>query len=373
MQLNDRWWNKTRRLSLTKDLVAWLEAAELTPQIKEFCAFVHNKIIIQNEDPRLFTNIHSDYWKRRMGTRHYKQVLELLKKNGFLEVNPPYSNLPGKEFTKSYRIPQISLNTGIQTLSFKVKYANLPRDESQITAPVLVFFLDCLRQLTLRDGEWPETGDTFRDAKILDSAQRILHGVWNVHFSEEGKRCYHAVIMAPRELRPLLCFKAAPDSPIFESDIKSCHPVLLLSLATDEGERQRYKQVLSRDIYKEIAAFGGNRRSRDEIKDDSWFFINGGRTNNITAAFFLNNFPVLAQIILKHPNISVYLQQLESEIVCRTVGVFAMEKKIWFVPQHDGFLSKSEADAAVLGASIQDNVQRVSGYRPEIKTVHLNP
>jgi hypothetical protein len=174
-------------------------------------------------------------------------------------------------------------------------------------------------------------------------------------------------------LRPMLAFKADPSQSLFEADIKTCHPMLLLTLVTDPKERLQYEQVLSGDIYQDIVRHSGGTVSREEVKDPIiWVFINGKQTENVAAAYFEANFPVLTRAILAHPNPAVYCQQLESDIICRKVGVAAMRRRIWFVPQHDGYLSKSQEDAATIAKLVKDEVEKVSGFRPGIKVNGLN-
>lgn len=370
------WWCKARTFYVTNDFADWLARCGLPEHMREFCAFVQNKVISQTDRDKLrfFTNVHSDVWRKKMGTRNPTKVIGLMVANGFLEVNRAYRTGTGTEqgFTMSYRLPPKCWASGVRSLSFKVRNPVPPKDESEITSPVLSYFLDSLNQLTLRDAPLPATGEPKRDACIAEYAEKIQQGIWNVHFSPQGRRCYHSVICAPAELRPLLMFKAKPDQPIFESDVKTCHPVLLLTLATDEAEREAYRRLLSGDIYQEIAAFSAVAYSRGDIKELIWVFVNGRRTDNCAAEFFQARLPILAAAILAHPNPAVYLQEQESNIICRTVGVVAMQRGIWFVPQHDGFLTKSPEDTAMISNLVQDEFKRVCGYRPAVKTECLN-
>ncbi len=126
----------------------------------------------------------------------------------------------------------------------------------------------------------------------------------------------------PKVARRNLILKSDASVPLFEYDIKSCMPVILLVLIQDPAERATLTTLLAGDIYTAIATERGITKNRDDIKDDFLMFVNGG-VHNYVYAFFRQHLPTLAAWALggkgAKKGMAWYGQRVESEIMAQEI------------------------------------------------------
>ncbi len=115
----------------------------------------------------------------------------------------------------------------------------------------------------------------------------------------KAKRLYHAAITMPKVARRNLILKSDPALPLFEYDVKSCTPVILLGLTHDPAEKAKLKTLLDGDIYTTIATESGVTKDRDKIKQDFMLFLNG-TVQNYVHKFFHTNLPSLTEWLIKN-------------------------------------------------------------------------
>lgn len=133
--------------------------------------------------------------------------------------------------------------------------------------------------------------------------------------------------------------------PLIEYDIKACHPFLLVTLIDDAGERKRYAELLAADIYTEIGkAMGIPERERvksaflrvvnTERKDREWY------QREPVLQFFQERFPRFTRSVLSvRTDLAITLQNFEAELMVQRLGTYCRTEGLFWIPQHDGWLS----------------------------------
>jgi hypothetical protein len=131
-----------------------------------------------------------------------------------------------------------------------------------------------------------------------------------------------AAILMPKVARKNLILKSDVSVPLFEYDVKSCMPVILLGLIQDPAERATLTALLDGDIYTAIASECGVTDSRDDIKREFLRFVNGG-VHNYVYTFFHQHLPMFAELVLKGKDadkgMAWFGQRVESEIMVQEV------------------------------------------------------
>lgn len=286
---NRPWWVKQRRFVVPSMLRAKIRNLPEDIQIK-YC-FIVSKVVIETKKfPAVFGNISSDYFDNFVGSG-YRDYLNQLKAWNIIEINEGYLNSGGSGFCKSYRLHSAARRAGKVKVCFKKKVVQPLRDRSELIDEVAEFVHQNLKRLTVRP-------DLLTQANVIDEvdaedwAERIHFEAFNVHYSPNARRLYHAAINMPKVARKNLILKADASVPLFDYDIKSCTPVTLLGLVKDPTERATLTALLNGDIYTAIADDSGVTKDRAEIKVDFLKFINGA-VRNYVFRFFRENLPNL--------------------------------------------------------------------------------
>jgi hypothetical protein len=347
--IKDRMWLKIRKFAITKSLNAKLEASNLTDEEKEWCCYIQNKVlmVLRRFDQ---AQIASKYFKTKIGPGYVKYI-RLLQEWGELTRSKHY--IPSGPITKGQNktcgIPTTSLESGTMIRNFKAERAKGAKDKSDLSSaePWIQFIHNNLKCLsiakTLKEIPDPET-----DSATHHDAGQIVFENFNVRRGDRCRRLFHSVIEMPKEGRASLIWRRTEKPVECEYDVKSCHPVLLLTLVTDEEERKRYINFLRRDIYDAIRVYGSIKDTRQGCKDTWAGFVNDPNhsheysKNNYVYQFYKKHFPLLTDAILKRSDMALHLQNLEADIMVDEVGKECMEHGIWYVPMHDGFLCKPE-------------------------------
>jgi len=228
------WWVKQRRFVVPSTLR--LKIGNLPEEIQVFYCFIVSKIVIESKKcPAMYHPIASKYFNDFVGSE-YRDFLNVLVGWKIIEINEAYQNDAGKGFTKSYRLHPTALAASKVKLDFKKKVVQPLRDKSELKDDVAKFVHDNLKRLDVRT-------DLLRQNNVIDEvdaedwAERIHFEAFNVHYSDKTKRLYHAAINMPKVARKNLILKADASVPLYEYDVKSCTPVILLGLANDPRKR----------------------------------------------------------------------------------------------------------------------------------------
>lgn len=269
--IKERMWLKIKKFAITKSLQEKLAHSDLTLEQQEWCCYIQSKVLRELRDKNQ-SSIHCKYFKNKIG-QGYTQWVKLLKEWEQLDgddfFKPPSAFSSGE--TKKYWIPQSALADGIVNRDFKVGRIKATKDKSRFPKhlPWIEFIHQNLKELSIRKEliGIPDD-DPVCAANCHDYAKRIFHGEFNCRLGNNSNRLSHSVILMPKVARQNLIWKATGMPLEFEFDVKSCHPVLLLMLATDETERKQYCRVLDRDIYDVIRVQGDIKDSRQGCKNE---------------------------------------------------------------------------------------------------------
>jgi len=372
----DRLWLKTKRFAVTNSLREILEKSGLPEQERERLAYIQNKVLTMPEIAgRIF--IGRTYWRDRCGSG-YKRYVDMLKDWKQLDGNPSYLSTgdPTTSFPKSFWVPKSALAGGICNLDFRRKKFRPSQPDDEPTDAVSHYALKCLSELTVvgDDSYWlPD--EPIRRSKIQDCCEKIASKNFDLGYGTHCRRLFHTVIMMPSDGRRNL---KHPYFPLVESDVKSCHPLLLLTLMTDANERTQYQTLLAGDIYTSIGDKMGVA-DRDQIKVDFLRVVNtkekslGWLRSEYIFQFFADGFPIFTREVLSvRTDLAAYLQNLEADLMVQQLGLFCMENILFWVPQHDGWISTVE-DNIRIAAYASKIIFNAIGFITKITTDYLNP
>ena len=381
----DRAWLKIRRFAITGSLKSKLgESAGFTDREREFICYIQNKILRETRKcPAYWANVGAKYWEDKCGG-NYRRWIDVLIGWGELEVNT--DERTGKErystgtgtgdgWPKSYRVPFSARASGVTKIDFRHR-ANRTKDRTDLkTADDIIRHVHkCCSLLTV-----PKTLvdilDPISDSAAHEFSRRVYWGDFNIRYGDKGGRLFHSVIEMPRKARANLEWKKG-GSPLFEYDIKSCHPVLLLTLFSDPLERERYSVLLDNDIYTTIRDVMGVPEDRDGVKIE--FMVCTNSTDRYVAEkrgfvyqFFKTQFPIFTREILDlRSDLAAYLQQRESEIMVQQLGRLCSERDIFWISCHDGWMGIEAGEVEIIRA-VAESFHRVTGYPVRIEKTEL--
>ena len=155
-----------------------------------------------------------------------------------------------------------------------------------------------------------------------------------------------------------------PFLPLVEYDLKTCHPYLLTTLFADESERRKYQDLIAADIYVEIGKAMGIAE-RDMVKTDFMRVVNRSDRSlewlekQYVFQFFTEQFPRFTKSVLTvRTDLALSMQNFEAELMVQRVGASCRSEGLFWVPQHDGWIStvtdgeiiRGYADKIVCGA-----------------------
>ncbi len=380
---NRPWWVKQRRFVIPSTLQVHIQ--NLPEEIQVFFCYIVSKVVIETKTyPALYHPISSKYFNDFIGSK-YRDFLNLLVDWKIIEINEAYQNDSGKGFPKSYRLHPTALAASKVKLDFKKKVAQPLRDKSELKDDVAEFVHENLKRLTVRTDLLPQA-DVIDEVDAEDAAEKIYFQAFNVHYAPKAKRLYHAAILMPKVARKNLILKSDASVPLFEYDVKSCMPVILLGLIQDPAERATLTALLDGDIYMAIANECGVTDSRDDIKREFLRFVNGG-VRNYVYTFFRQHLPMFAELVLKgkgaDKGMAWFGQRVESEIMVQEVPRHLMEtgtapnsvnqlskpltsrgnpdEGILYIPMHDGWLG-IERDEQRIANVVRSEFHRRLGY-----------
>lgn len=364
--------------------------------VQMICCYIVSKVVIETKKyPTQFKGISSQYFKDFIGSE-YADYLKVLDRDWqIIEINGSYWN--GEDgFCKGYRLRPQALASPLRKKCFPKKQVHPFKDKSEVTDKVIRFVHANLKRLTVR-------ADLIDQANLIDDvdaetwAERIYFGQFNVHYSAKAKRLYHAAITMPKVARRNLILKENPALSLFDYDIKSCTPVILLGLVKDPAERATLQLLLDGDIYAAIASECGVTKDRDSIKEDFMIFLNGAIPNYVHT-FFHKHLPALTELLMKGKNadkgMAWFGQRVEAEIMVQKVPRQLMEtgtgtlnntvqtkltnsltsrgnpEQLLYIPMHDGWLGLEQHERQI-AATVRQEFFRCLGYWVTITKTEL--
>ena len=377
------WWVEQRTFVVPSTLEAKIQ--DLPDDVRLNYCYIVGKVVIETKKfPSLYHNISSAYFGDFVGSG-YRAYLDRLEEWDIIQINNGYLNAGGSGFTKSYRLHPSAQAAAKVKLKFKKKQVHPLRDNSKLTDGVAAFVHENLKRLTVRTDLLPQA-DVIDEVDAEDAAEEIYFQAFNVHYSPKAKRLYHAAILMPKVARKNLILKSDASLPLFEYDVKSCMPVILLGLIQDPAERATLTALLDGDIYTAIASECGVTDSRDDIKREFLKFVNGG-VRNYVYTFFHQHLPTFAELVLKgkgaDKGMAWFGQRVESEIMVQEVPRQLMktvaapssvnqstlsltsrgnpDEGILYIPMHDGWLGIEQHEQRIASMVRNEFYQRL-GY-----------
>lgn len=376
-EVRKRPWLKMRVFCITASLQRKMAVDEtLTEKEREWLSYIQNKVLIEGRKDDKWANIGATYFLDKIGGG-YRRWVDRLVEWGELEVNESYKAAAGSGFTKSYQVPLAAKSTGTTTITFLRKKIQPPRPKPPITTGGVAFdWADKnLRRLTVAESLLVGP-NAITSAMVHESCWRIFYGDFNLRRGAVCRRLYHAVIEMAKEGRANLKLIDSSDT-LYEYDVKSCHPVLLLDLFTDPTERLRYSELLDVDIYDGVAAVMKKELSRDEVKEDFMAAINPENRKPSSLGrkwvyrFFRQEFPIFTEQVLNvRTDLAVELQSLEADLMVDELGRFCSENDLFWIPCHDGWMSTLSTEQKIVG-KVRDIFQSRCGYSVAVSRVDL--
>jgi hypothetical protein len=339
---------------------------------QEKLAFIQSTVIYcarQARHPAMYVNIGAKTFHAR--TKDYRRYINMLVELGELDVNEAYSQ---GSFTKSYRIPEAALASGLTTFSAKKQRIRKLNDKTVATTKSIAHQQKCFQQLRVRD-EFISTGDEAKDAIAKRALANVYFGCANIRKGKKVQREFNTILEIPSEARRNIVHKDGLQ--LAEFDFKSCHPFLIIDWASGV-EKECYAALITDpncDIYSYIASemrVPGSHRSlnvgcepdRKAIKLDVIKFLNGGG-NTVSEKFFQKSFPELhATIVAGGKANAAKLQNLEAAIM-EDLGNWCADNGVFYQQQHDGWLGRVDQSAAV-SEKLKELVTAKIGVTPTI-------
>jgi|GEM_PF-1455365 len=376
--IKERAWLKIKVFCITSSLQRKMAAdTTLTEEQKEWLAYIQSKVVTESRrNPALWVNIGTKYFKDRI-RGNYKRWILYLKGIGELDVNNPYKAAGGDGWPMSYCIPKVALDSGVVKISFKRIKIQPPRAKPAQPSGdvVLEYAATNLKRLTVAE-RLLSGPDAIHDVLIHQFCWMAFHGFFGLRRGANCRRLYHGVIEMPKEGRANLQLADSSEQ-LFEYDVKSCHPVLLLNLFTDPTERQRYSQLLDADVYLGIAAAMQKALTRDEVKEHFLEAVN--RSDRALRVLeqkwvyqcFRRHFPIFTEQVLNvRTDLALFLQNEEARLMVDELGKWCQANRYLWIPCHDGWMGTAEHEPEIV-AKVHDLFATVTGYAVTVSKVEL--
>ena len=378
-------WVKQRVFAIPATLVKRLPGLSAEDQLN-FSRVASEVVIKTKKNPVLYKPIPSKRFKDTVGT-NYKKFVDQLAEWQIIQVNPRYRSTGERTFCMSYRLTHRAAAAEKRKIWFEKKVVQPLKDRSKLTDDVAAFVHRNLQRLAIRADLLPQA-DVIDEVAAEQWAETIYRQQFNLKYSGNVKRMFHSVIVMPRVARRNLILKDTPTTPLYEYDIKSCHPVLMLALVKKSGEDAKaFTDLLDGDIYSTVARECGVEADRDDMKVDFLKFANG-KAKNYFHAYFSERFPKLVQFMDKNKKkMAWFCQAVEAKIMTQIVPRLLMcsgnqgatstlnltqeslicggDSECFYIPMHDGWLGV-ERDEAKIAAAVREDFSNRVGFRVTI-------
>ena len=309
---------------------------------------------------------------KRLTQGSYRYQIKFLLHQKIIERNESYCSnelSPRGTFSKSYRFGGRYRGESFKVINVEGESPQ-PRfdDTTYKHDPICVVLAQNCCRLTLDHSALTALPFEVK-SEAVDLATQLRLGSANVRRGRNVNRIYHRVNQASKEVRKLLLLEGKP---IVECDAKSAHPVLALSLYTDQNdpEAQAYRQLLKQGVYSVygLEIEGAKKQLRKFFYSKKHCLRKDGSSTNPVAKYFRYHFPVLFSAIVGSTNLAEHLQNLESYFFNDFIVPKAQELDLFYLSIHDGFLCASVEAAETLKYLIQKEFNRKFQYTPEITT-----
>jgi hypothetical protein len=286
---------------------------------------------------------------------HYPILINSLRQWGLLDCDDSYFHLEDwfpQETKDRCQAKCLGYKTDISHLvriDFQRKRSAKYKKQSPTPEldAVSQYALQNLQSVIVTDNIQLSEDDPEKYVRGQQYLQKIHNKAFGLHRTESG-RCYHAIIQTTRESRTNLRYKDGQD--LVDVDVKSCFPTLLATMFSDQIEAATYCHDLEGDIYTVI----NSNKPRDTVKSEFCKFISEPNRSRqwltTTDAYqYFSQYPVFMAEVLSRSDLAMTLQKIESSICVDELGAWCLEKKIWWVPMHDGALTLKSTEVAVRG------------------------
>ncbi|MGC3960483.1 MAG: hypothetical protein QM813_21905 [Verrucomicrobiota bacterium] len=273
----------------------------------------------------------------------------------------------------SYRVPLAAMRDGVCSVNFGRERFYAPTPENNPTDDASRYALKCLSDLNVvKDGKFWLPEEPTRRSRIKDHCEHIAYKDFGLTYGNKSKRLFHRVVMMPSEGRRNLKHWCMP---LVEYDVKSCHPLLLVTLFERTAERRRYQDLLVGDIYTTIGEAVGVT-DRERIKIDFLRVVNAGNKSSTwlqqqcVYAFFREHFPHFTKSVLStRTDLAIFLQNFEAEMMVQRLGKYCRTENLFWIPQHDGWIS-TVSDDEKIRRHAETLISQSIGFSPTL-TKHL--
>jgi hypothetical protein len=373
-EINKRGWLRVDHCAVTKSLRSIVEDLALPPREQERFAFIQNKVLITADEGR-WAYIPRRCWKSKCGD-NYKRYIQKLEEWGQLDSIRSYrASHDENAYPMPYWVPRPALREGLCSLEFRRRRFHAPVPDNHATDEASQYALKCLTDLSVAtDSDFWLPEDPIRRSLIKHHCEHIFFKDFSLGYGSNSKRLFHRVVMMPAEGRWNLKHDFLP---LVEYDVKSCHPLLLVTLFDDAGERKRYEDLLATDIYTEIGkAMGVPERERvktaflrvvnAEDKNSDWY------RREYVLQFFQERFPHFTKSVLSvRTNLAITLQNLEAELMVQRLGTHCQAEGLFWFPQHDGWIS-TVSDGEIIKDDACKIISGAVGFPPTVTSQFLN-
>lgn len=384
MKDNRPTWIQQRRFVVPSSLKSKIFKFDEQSQLHH--CYIVNKVVVETKErPKHFASISSKYFKNKIGSG-YRDYINQLVTWRVIEVNDSYLADGGKGFSKSYRLHPDVQRDPIVTMNFQKKVVQPLKDNSDLSTNLLRFVHDNLRRVSIK-AQLKVEGDLIDEVDAEQSAELVYFKKFDLHYSKVARRLYHTIVLMPKVARNNLVFNENPAEPLYEYDVKSCHPVLLLTLMKDASERAEYFKLLDGDIFTTVAEASGVVADREDIKLELNRFVNG-KVENYVHDYFKTHFPILTATVMRQPKkeMARFGQKVESEIMTKVVprGLLAQctsspsgvltcggNSKPFYIPMHDGWLGIEDDENVIAGLVRKEFARVTGGYQITITKTSL--
>ena len=368
--MKKRKWLKLDWHAVTNSLRSKLEASGLSPEEQEGLASIQNKILTteKDNDAGRLKYIHSDRWIAACGS-DYRRHMNVLEDWGeFKSIHSYKATHDENGIPKPYWIPRPALDTGVCTMEFRRQRLRAPVQDNHPTDAASSYALKCLTELdVVTDADFRLPQEPIHRSLVKDHCTHIFFKNYSLRYGHDCLRLFHRVVMMPSEGRRNLSHYL----PLVEYDVKTCHPLLLMKHFDDAGELKRYQDLITADIYEEVASVLGDTE-RESVKaaflrvmntvdkHERWY------KDEPLLHWFYEQFPRFTKSFLSvRTDLAVELQNFEAELMVQQLGAICRTEGLFWIPQHDGYIS-TVADGEIIKGYAAKIIFGAVGFMPEI-------
>jgi hypothetical protein len=342
----------------------------------------------------------------------YGPILQIMKKNGYININDSYHHGELGGYSKSYQL--IDHNDFIRVDCKNKLFANklMAQEDTRISKMPQVI-QDIHQNYSSFKYDYYGAMDYSYDYVELDkekdvnrvkaamqhSSLKLLHNNYSPSVSYKSNRHFSTYTNLKKQLRQFITLDGEQ---LWNVDVKNSQPLLLVhyyNLCQDvlvgSMDDLYVENVLSGEIYKflvdneyqdEVTEYGFDitRRKVKEQLLQYYFSPNNVvehadyKLEPIFKKYFPNTDKFVTDVKSVHnsyklgsSDLSIKLQGFEAEIMLEHVAPILLKNSIKFIPIHDSFLVK-ECHTEFVKNTIIDEFQKITNLTPQIKLENCN-